>query len=225
MSEAQATAKTTKAKPEVTEVTLNDGRTAKFVGKRNLNKSHSIDTAAGTVTTTFDFRTGDTIAFTTGIDDLEMLLNMAGHGAEQKGGDETAKVKALENGEPDIDSMVIAVENIVSRLSNTEASFDDRWYAETAAGDGFSGASVVIRAIMEASGKDAPFVKAFLEKKLVDDKAAGGQLTRQKLYNAYRKPGTKIAAIIARMEQEKLAASTATATVDADADLAAMTAS
>ena len=91
--------------------------------------------------------------------------------------------------------------------------------------DGFSGASVVIRAIMEASGKDATFVKAFLEKKLADSKAeaeanGGKPITRQGIYAAYRKPGTKIAAIIARMEQEKLAATAVD--VDADADLKEM---
>lgn len=220
MSETQAPAKVTKAKPEVTEVTLNDGRVVKFTGKKNLNKEYTSDTKAGTVKAVFDFRTGDTLAFETGIDDLEMLLQCAGHGIIQKGGDECSKVKALENGEPDVESMVVAVESVLTRLANTAASLDDRWFAATEGGDGFSGASVVIRAIMEATSKDAPFVKAYLEKKLEAGKAEG--LTRQKLYQAYRKPGSKTAAIIARMEQEKLAATTTS--VDPDADLAEMAA-
>jgi hypothetical protein len=214
-------AKTTKAKPEVTEVTMNDGRVVKFVGKRNLNKDYTIDEGAGTVTAIFDFRTGDTVKFTTGIDDLEMLLTCAGHGAIQKGGDETSKVKALENGEPDLESQVLAVEAVVARLSNTAASLDDRWYKETEAGDGFSGASVVIKAIMEFSAENgkpltAPEVKAMIEKRLEKGKTDEPPLTRQRLFQAYRKPGTKIAAIISRMEQEKLAATAPKIDVDAE---------
>lgn len=217
-AEATTTTKA-KPKPEVTPVTMKDGRVVPFVGKRNLNKDYKIDAANGTVAATFDFRNGESHTFTTGIDDVEMLLTLAGHGAVQKGGDETSKVKALENGEPDVDSMSLAVGAVLARLSNRAAELKDRWFAESAAGDSFSGAAVVVRAISEATGKDIDFVKSYLEKKLEAGKAEG--LTRQKLYQAYRKPGSKTAIIIARMEQEKLAE--ATKGVDVDAALEEMT--
>ena len=205
-----------KPKAEVTKVTMTDGREVEFAGKRNMNKGFTIDAHKGEVTALFDFRTGDTLGLTITKHD-PMLLQLAGHGLIQKGGDEAAGVKD-DAGNPDVPSMVLAVESILKRLANTEATLDDRWFAETAAGDGFSGASVVIRAIMEASGKDQAFVKAFLEKRLEAGKAEG--LTRQKMYAAYRKPGTKTGTIVARMEQEKLAANTSS--IDADAELAEM---
>ena len=184
---------------------------------------------------TFDFRTGDTLSYAVGVHDLEMLLHLAGHGVEQKAGDETAGVKDETTGKPDVEAMYFAVENILMRMGKAEAPFKDRWYAERAAGDGFSGAGTVIRAICEtltgADGKpfvgkdgkprDLAWVKSFLEAKLTEDKASGGSLTRQKLYAAYRLPGTKTAPIIARLEQEKLAAQAST-TVDVNADLEEM---
>jgi hypothetical protein len=207
-----------KPKTEVTKVTMKDGREVGFAGKRNLNKDFKIADDKSGVTATFDFRTGDTLSLTVSRDD-DMILQLAGHGLVQKAGDEAAGVKDAQ-GQPDVPSMVLAIEAILNRVANTEASLEDRWYAETAEGGGFSGASVVIKAIMEATGKELDFVKAFLEKRLNDDKAAKGTLTRQKLYASFRKPGTKTAAIIERMEREKLAA--ATTGVDADAELAAM---
>lgn len=225
MTEANTTIDTAaakKPKTEVTKVTMKDGREVEFAGKRNLNKSFKIAEDGSGVGATFDFRTGDTLSLTVSKDD-PLVLQLAGHGLVQKAGDEAAGVKDA-NGQPDVPSMVLAIESVLKRLANTNAAMDDRWFAESAAGEGFSGASVVIRAIMEATGKDQEFVKAFLEKKLADDKATTppGTLNRQKLYASFRKPGSKTAAIIERMEREKLAA--ATTGVDADAELEAMTA-
>ena len=63
-------------------------------------------------------------------------------------------------------------------------------------------------------GKDVAFVKSFLEQKLEAGKASG--LTRQKLYAAFRAPGTKTAPIIARLEAEKASKDSG---VDGDAAL------
>lgn len=204
--------KTTKAKPEVVKVKMSDGREVDFVGKRLLNKEYKV--SGETVVATFDFRNGESRSFSVSLGD-PILFELAGHGALQKIGDETAGIKDAD-GQPDVDSMVVAVENIIGRLSGS-GSIEDRWYAERAAGDGFSGASTVIRAIMEATGKDVAFVKAFLEKKLAAGKEGG--LTRQKLYASFRAPGTKTAPIIERLEKEKKAPTPA---LNADAELAEM---
>lgn len=212
---------------EVEKVVMSDGSTEEFAGKRTLNKSFSI-ASDGTVTARFAFRNGEVREAKFASDD-GMILQLAGHGALQKIGDETAGVKDA-SGAPAVEDQVLAVENIITRLTNTGADLKSRWYAERAAGDGFSGASVVIRAVLEATNElraskglaavDVAWVKAFLEKKLEDGKAGG--LTRQKLYASFRRPGTKTAAIIERLEKEKKTAGTPA--VNADDELEAMAA-
>ena len=105
--------------------------------------------------------------------------------------------------------MVIAVDDLWATLETGS------WGRESRAGGGggVAGASIVVRAIMEATGKDALVVKAYLQKKLDADK----ELTRKQLYDSFRAPATKTGQIIKRMEDEKLAK---TAKVDADAELA-----
>lgn len=176
--------KVAKAPAEVKKVTMEDGRTVDFVGKRRMIKDTTED---GTkVTARFDFVDGSTRSVTVDLTDA-LAPKFLGHGILQKVGDETA-------GDKEVSDMVLHVDAILERLSKGE------WGIERGASDGFSGASVVIRALMEATGKDVTFIKAFLEKKLADGKEAG--LTRQKLYAAFRTSG-KTKDIIARMEAEK----------------------
>lgn len=180
-----ADAKEKKAPAEVKQVVMTDGRTVAFVGKRRMIKDSSED---GTkVTTRFDFVDGNTRSITVDLTD-PLALKFLSHGIAQKVGDETA-------GDKEVADMVLHVDAILDRLSKGE------WGIERGASDGFSGASTVIRALVEVTGKDVAWVKAFLEKKLEDGKAAG--LTRQKLYAAFKAPGTKTAPVIARMEAEK----------------------
>ena len=58
-----------------------------------------------------------------------------------------------------------------------------------AGGGGVSGASIVVQAICEATGKDLATVKAYLEKKL----AADPDLTRRALYDSFRVASTTTA--------------------------------
>jgi hypothetical protein len=185
-------------KAVIEQVTMSDGRTVGFAGKRKMLKEVVIDRKTGTVSIRFDFRTGETRSFTPSKD---LLLDFAGHGASQKIGDETA-------GTEDVEDMVVAVDNIIDRLNKGD------WSAERAAGDGFSGASVVIKAIAEVSKKTAEEVKTFLQKKLDDDKAKGGKLTRAALYASFRNPTSKTGQVIERLEREKKSKNNA---VDADA--------
>lgn len=180
--------KQVKAKAEVTIVTMSDGRSVPFSGKRKLAKEVLENGVR------FDFRNGETRTFTL----PETLLHrLALHGAAQKIGDEAAGVDEVED-------MVVAIDDIIARLSKGE------WGATRAAAGSFSGASVVIRAICEATGKGVDDVKAFLQRKLDADPA----LTRAALYASFRNPASKTGQIIARLESEKKAKSPA---VDADA--------
>ena len=99
--------------------------------------------------------------------------------------------------------MVLACDEMYERLRKGE------WFkAGEGSGDSLAGASVVIKAICEATGKTVEFVKGFLNTKLEAAKAKGEKLSRQELYNSFRNPTTKTGAIIKRLEEEKLSKST-----------------
>lgn len=180
-----AETKAVKAKPEVLTVQMEDGRSVDFVGKRKMLKEVIIE--GGQVSVRFDFRNGATRTYV-----VKAILKdrMAGHGASQKVGDEPAGVD-------DVDDMVIAVDDIIKRLD------DGEWTATRASGDGFSGASVVIRAIGEVTGKSAEEVKAFLQGKLDAAKQRGEKLSRAELYASFRNPATKTGVVIERLERDK----------------------
>jgi len=218
MSDENNTAAATPARPktEYLEVTMEDGRKVSFAGKRKLNKETLIDDtkvetdesgnvmqiSAGAVSIRMDFRNGATRTFSV---PLGMLLKFAGHGAEQKYGDELASPASNPLSEED---MVLAVEDL-----DKEIQAGNWGKGRAAGGGGVSGASVVVQAIMEATGKDLATVKDYLDKKIASTEG----LTRRALYDSFRVAGTKTGIIIKRIEDEKLAK---TAKVDADAALA-----
>jgi len=218
MSDENNTAAATPARPktEYLEVTMEDGRKVSFAGKRKLNKETLIDDtkvetdesgnvmqiSAGAVSIRMDFRNGATRTFPV---PLGMLLKFAGHGAEQKYGDELASPASNPLSEED---MVLAVEDL-----DKEIQAGNWGKGRAAGGGGVSGASVVVQAIMEATGKDLATVKDYLDKKIASTEG----LTRRALYDSFRVAGTKTGIIIKRIEDEKLAK---TAKVDADAALA-----
>ena len=205
-----------KTKAEVEAVTMSDGRVVNFAGKRKVVKDTVIDASkiesdgkvvqmsAGAISLRMDFRNGETrlIALP-----LSLVGKFAGHGAEQKFGDELASPADKPMSE---DDMVLAIDDL-----NAVIQAGDWGRARASGGGGVSGASIVVKAIMEASGKDLATVKAFLQKKLDGDK----DLTRRALYDSFRVQGTKTGTIIERMEAEKIGK---TAKLDADAELANM---
>lgn len=178
--------KAPRAKTEYTEVELSDGRKVQFAGKRKMNKEYLVNDEQMEVVARFDFLNGETRSFTV---PTSLLLKFAGHGALQKIGDETA-------GEEDVDDMLVAVDSIIGNLSQ------GLWTTRVA-GDGFSGASVVIKALVEASGKTVQEIKDYLQGKLDQAKAKGETLTRNSLYASFRSPKSKVGQIIQRLEQEK----------------------
>lgn len=218
MSDVQVVEKATKPVVAVTKVEMTDGRSVEFVGKRRMDKEYLIDASKievdggliqlseGAVSVRIDFINGKTLTF---IPPASIVAQALGHGLVQKLGDEAASEK-------DVDDAFIAIEELAKRLSAGE------WRVAREASGGFSGASVVIRAISEASGKTVDEVKSFLDGKLAAAEARGEKLTRQALYASFRNPKSKTGAIIARMEEEKVSKGSA---VDADAELAALSGS
>ena len=197
MSETQAAAASTKKAKTATvyeSVQMEDGRKVDFAGTRKTDKTILADEAGNAYGVRFDFRNGATrqILF----NDLSPAVQLyaCGHGISQKAGDEYSGVK-------EVDDMVLSVDEIFTRLRAGD------WAAPSEGGDSMAGASIVIRAIVEATGKSVEIVKNFLQGKLDKAAAAGEKLSRQELYNSFRDPGTPTGAIIKRMEEEKLAKS------------------
>ena len=172
-----------KTEPQVETVTMQDGRVVDFAGKKKLLKDASV-TGEGKVQVRLDFRNGETRIFT--IPD-NLLNKFAAHGAEQKLGDEIA-------GLAEIDDCVLAIDELIDRLYNGD------WSVKRES-SGMAGTSVLVRALVEHTGKTVEQIKAFLAGKSQAEKVA--------LRN-----NPKIKPIIERIESEKAAKKTS---VDTDA--------
>lgn len=182
-----ATTKPVKKEPMINTVTLTDGRIVDFVGKRKLLKASEV-TPDGKIQTTLDFVNGETRTFT--IPDA-LLAKFASHGAEQKLGDEIAGVD-------DIEDAVMAIDDLIDRLYNGE-------WGVARDKSGLAGASILMRALVESTGKTAEEIKKFLSDKTAAQKAA-------------LRTNPKIKPIVDRLEAEKAAKSAKKAdAVDTDA--------
>lgn len=173
-----------KTETAVETVKMTDGRIVDFAGKRKLLKE-SIE-QDGTVQVRLDFRNGETRLFT--IPD-NMLHKFAAHGAEQKLGDEIA-------GLADVDDCVIALDELIDRLYNGE------WGIKRES-NGMAGTSVLVRALVEHTGKTVEQIKTFLSGKSQAEKVA--------LRN-----NPKVKPIVERIEAEKVSKASK---VDTDAML------
>lgn len=181
------TAKPVKKEPTINTVTLTDGRIVDFVGKRKLLKASEV-TPDGKIQTTLDFVNGETRTFT--IPDA-LLAKFASHGAEQKLGDEIAGVD-------DIEDAVMAIDDLIDRLYNGE-------WGVARDKSGLAGASILMCALVESTGKTAEEIKKFLSDKTAAQKAA-------------LRTNPKIKPIVDRLEAEKAAKSAKKAdAVDTDA--------
>lgn len=157
MAEAQTAAApaaaTKKEDPKVETVKMEDGTSCDFAGKRKLVKESFVQD--GKVGVTLKFRNGRVLTFI--IPDA-LLMKFAGHGAEQKLGDETA-------GEDDVDDAVLAVEKLIERLNKGE-------WAQTREGGGMSGTSILAQALAKMKNLPIDTVKAFLKDKSQAEKVA-----------------------------------------------------
>ena len=195
---AGAVGSTPKTKAEAEQVQMEDGRVVEFAGKRKLLKDillpGLVENYGGPPAVRFDFRNGKTRTYPL---HEKLIWQFAAHGASQKIGDETA-------GEDDIDDMVLAVDEIIERLSG-----DNPEWTVRREGGGFAGVSVLMRALMEHSGKDEATVKAFLKPKTHAEKMA-------------LRSHPPIKAIVERLEAEKAAKAAGAAKVNAGELLAAL---
>ena len=166
-------------------VEMSDGRKVEFVGKRRLLKEVILNEDGSFAEVRFDFRNGETRSFT-GVDGL--TGQALGHGWSQKIGDETAS-------EEDVDDMVLAVDGLIDRLNQGE------WRTARESG-GMSGTSVLLRALVEFSGKSVEAIKAYLKDKTPADKMA--MRAENKRRNS---AGHTVKAIVERLEAEKAAKS------------------
>ena len=166
-----------KTESVVETVTMQDGRIVEFAGKRKLQKE-SFVTAEGQVQVRLDFRNGETRLFTL---PPAMINKFAAHGAEQKLGDEIA-------GLDDIEDCVLATDTLIDRLYNGD------WSVKREA-NGMAGTSVLVRALVEHTGKTVEAIKAFLANKSQAEKVA-------------LRSNPKIKPIVERIEAEKAAKKT-----------------
>jgi hypothetical protein len=157
MSDPVTTPATTK-KTEVETVKMDDGRIVEFAGKRRINKDTTFD--AEHIFIRFDFRSGETRTFKTphGQTDLQDptilgVLKAAGHGLEQKLGDELAGEKELEDAVEKLDQLMLRLETKGLR---------EGWTLGKEEGTGFAGASVLARALVEVTGQDIRAVRLYL---------------------------------------------------------------
>lgn len=208
MTEATVATPAKKTATVYTNVKMEDGREVAFAGNRKSDKTILLDADSKAHGVRFDFVNGRSLSLAFSEIPEATALYACGHGIAQKAGDEYSGVK-------EVDDMVLAVEEIFKRLRAGD------WAAAREAGDSTAGASIVIRALMEVTGKPVEFIKSFLDGKLEAAKAKGEKLSRQDLYNSFRNPTSKTGIVIKRLEEERLAKSNK---VDSDALLGEMTA-
>lgn len=144
----------TPTKTEKLSVTMSDSRVVAFNAKQKLVKTSTIG-EDGSIAVTLDFSNGETRTF---VVPSALLLKFAAHGAEQKLGDAIA-------GETDVADAVVSMDDLLKRLNAGE------WNIKREAG-AFAGTSVLIQALVEASGKTVDDIKAFLANKSQQEKLA-----------------------------------------------------
>lgn len=163
-------------------VTMLNGDVVDFPGKRKLQKTSTVTPDGASVR--LDFRNGETRHFTI---PASLMTQFAAHGAEQKLGDAIA-------GLDDLDDCVLAIDELMDRLNAGE------WGAQRES-NGLAGTSVLVRALVEQTGKTLEAIKAFLSGKTQAEKVA--------LRN-----NPRIRPIVERIEAEKVSKAS---TVDTDA--------
>lgn len=156
------TKQSAKVPPE--QVKMTDGRTVEFAGKRKMLKEGEFDADGNWKSTRFDFRDGRTLRYNAPAADLRtgegefLTQKLAEHGSEQKIGDETA-------GASSISDMFDAVEDCIERLNRGE------WYVE-GAGEGARGIGILLKALVEFTGKTAEQLRPWLKAKSRDERKA-----------------------------------------------------
>lgn len=186
-----------KTATEIRTVTMLDGRTVDFPGKRRLQKS-STKNPDGSLQVRLDFDNGESRLLTLRPD---MLATYALHGAEQKLGDEISGIA-------DIEDAVEAIDQLMGRLDAGD------WTKERdGTGTGMAGASILARALVEVTGQPIATVRSYLSG--LDNKT-----------KAALRLQAEVAPVIKKLEDEKAARAAARGVtapkVDVSSTLAAL---
>lgn len=168
-----------KVEQVVNTVKMDDERLVEFTGKRKMLKETFIED--GVVKVRFDFVNGETRTFTI---PSALILKFAGHGAEQKFGDEISGVD-------DVEDCVMAIDALAERLGKGDLN---AWNSKREA-NGMAGTSVLAKALVEHSGKSIEAIKTFLAGKTQAEKVA-------------LRANAAIRPIVERLEQAKAAKKT-----------------
>lgn len=182
-AEAAVVEKKAKKEPEVTTVTMKDGRVVEFVGKRKLLKENCDHDGKPAVR--LDFINGETRVVPVNVGHTHenkngLLTELAQHGLKQKLGDEIAGLE-------DIEDAVMAVDDLIDKMKAGQ-------FNQARQGDGQAGASILVKALIEVTGKDVETIKGFLKDKTPAEKKA-------------LRSSEGIAPVVARLEAEKAARS------------------
>lgn len=192
MSEETTADKKPKVEPIITTVTMDDGRVVEFAGKKKMQKVGEVK--GDSVSVRCDFINGESRTYTIV---PELLQKFALHGAEQKIGDEIAGVE-------DVEDCVEAVDALIIRLERGE------WNVKRATGNGLAGASTLVRALVELTGKPVQQIRESLASKTMEEKMA-------------LRKNAKLRPIVERLEAKKNEKKALKVGVDSDALLAGFT--
>jgi len=173
------------AKMSETRITAQDGASYTF-GERTKVKKLSTVESDGSLKTKFVFRNGVVREHVTP-SDSPLYARLALHGADQKFGDAMAGLE-------DVEDCIEAFDAIAAQLAKGE-------WSERRVGDGFAGASLLARALVEVTGKSLDEVR---EKLANTSKEVKQALSMQ----------PKVQAVILRLKAER-----SKGKVDADAAL------
>lgn len=166
-------AKSAKKEREFEVVRMADGREVQFSGApgaqraQRMKKESLFNDAGQWIGTRFDFRDGRSILFDVARLPTQLADNsgsydalgvLASHGAEQKFGDSAAGAKTVSDMFDEVDGTI-------------EQVYEGRWTVEREGGS-FAGTTLLLRALVEQTGKPVDALRAWLKTKTKEQKDA-----------------------------------------------------
>lgn len=153
--EAIAETKPAKVAGVINTVKMDDGRIVEFVGKRKMLKESTVE--KGQVVVRLDFSNGEVRSYRVV---HELRDRFTAHGAEQKLGDEIAGVD-------DVEDCIEAIDALLIRLEKGEWSV-----TRQSTSSGIAGSSILVRALVELTGKPVGDIRAAMAQKTQEEKMA-----------------------------------------------------
>jgi hypothetical protein len=206
---ASATATAKRPKTEYEKVTMTDSRVVEFPKNRKLQKESLIpgeNDYSGPLAVRLDYSNGETRLFQIPgaeiviqmMEEMELtdvekarvkfLFKASAHGIEQKLGDEMAYQPKKDGSEPEptLEDKIEWVDELAGRLSGLEWNV-----AREGGGGGLAGASTLIQALAELSGKTKEEMRDFLKTAGKDADGKPAPLSREERAAIRRVPAIK----------------------------------